>query len=265
MAVAQEDQVFFLDADDEIFRGALTLLAQALPVDPTARLAVGSVLRRTENRPDKLKVPSGYGADLQKNARRCVRNELSSIAMGSALFVADGVRDISFPTTIALDEDSCYWAALLTRLPVVVVAEPILIYHLDEERMESRFVSAPRTALLRISLEVNRLGAFGINRDVLQWRKAWIALRIARLLVIHRRYQEAKCILRMALSHPDFHCGRKALQYRARIAAGCVAQTAGLLQPRRRPSSANLRLPLRTMVPTYDPACPGRRIRRFGG
>ncbi|MGN6464180.1 MAG: glycosyltransferase family A protein [Rhizobiaceae bacterium] len=97
---ARERHVFLLDADDEVFPGALALLLEALSHDPKAGLAVGSVLRRTETRPDKLKVPVGYGQDLEENARRYLRNEMWPIAMGSALFVAENVDDIRFPASI---------------------------------------------------------------------------------------------------------------------------------------------------------------------
>jgi glycosyltransferase involved in cell wall biosynthesis len=214
------------------------------------------MLRRTENGPDKLKVPSGYGPDRRENARRYLRNELPPIPMGSALLVIDEVRDIKFPTTIALDEDSCYWAAVLTRLRVVTITDTVLLYLMDEERMDERFVSTPRTTLVRISLELTRLARFGIGRDVLQRRKAWVALRIGRLLIMRRRYAEAERILRMVRAHPDFRSGWKASQYHARIATGRTAQAFGLRKPTQRSLPEGLRPPIRTMVITHDPAYP---------
>ncbi|MGN6464181.1 MAG: glycosyltransferase family 4 protein [Rhizobiaceae bacterium] len=145
---------------------------------------------------------------------------------------------------------------MLTRVPVATVSEPVLLYHLDEKRMEERFVSAPRTVLLRISMELNGLTRFGIGRDVLQWRKAWVALRIVRMLIMHRRYGEAGRIMRMARAHPDLRRGWKAFQYRARITGGRMAQTVGFCASMRRHSAKRLSLPLRTLILTYDPAYP---------
>ena len=231
LARAGGKYVFYLDADDEVISGGLTLLHEALLREPAARISIGASVRRTAGRPDKIKIPDGYSADLQDNARRYLFNEPQPIAMGSALIVAAEARDTRFPTSIGLDEDTWYWAALLTQLPVVTISEPVLLYHLDEARMTDRFVSAPRAVLLGISLELNRLRAFGIGRDVLQWRKAWIALRIARLLIMNKHYREAAGMMRAVQAHAGFRSGWKSIQYRVRICAGSVAQSVGFRNP----------------------------------
>lgn len=258
LAAANEEHIFYLDADDAVVSGGLTLLHGALARDPGAGIAIGGAVRKTAGRPDKTRVPDGYGAVPSDNARRYLRNGMPPIAVGSALFAAAEVHDIRFPTSIGLDEDTCYWAALLSRLRVVALREPVLVYHLDEERMTRRFIAAPRPVLLGISLEFNKLAACGVGREVLQWRKAWVALRIARLLIMHRRYREARNILRMVRAHPEFRFGWKSMQYRTRIAAGLASQAVGLRRPIAPPRSAAAHesAPRRTMVLTADPAFP---------
>ncbi len=267
LAQARGKHVFYLDADDEVISGGLTLLHDALQREPAARIAIGASVRRTEGRPDKTKIPDGYGADRRNNARSYLFNERQPIAMGSALIAAAEARDIRFPTLIGLDEDTCYWAALLTRLPVVTISEPVLLYHLDEARMADRFVSSPRATLLGISLELNRLEAFGIGRDVLQWRKAWIALRIARLLIMQRRFREAAGMMRAVQAHDGFRSGWKSIQYRVRIGAGRIAQSVGLCRPIGRRSAPGAQIPpRRTLILTCDPAFPpvsGGDLRNF--
>ena len=102
-----------------------------------------------------------------------------------------------FPESIGLDEDTLYWAAVLTRVSVATIRAPVLHYNLDEARMVQRFVSNPRKVFLDIALELNRLAAFGIEKGTLQKRKAFIALRIARQLIRRRRYREAEAMLRI--------------------------------------------------------------------
>jgi glycosyltransferase involved in cell wall biosynthesis len=258
LAAASGQHIFYLDADDVVVSGGLAVLHGALSRDPGAGIAIGAAVRKTPGRADKTRLPHGYGADPSDNARRYLRNGMPPIAMGSALFAAAEVRDIRFPTSIGLDEDTCYWAALLSRLRVVALSEPVLLYHLDEERMTRRFIAAPRPVLLGISLEFNRLAALGMGREVLQWRKAWVALRIARLLIMHRRYREARSILRMARAHPEFRLGWKSIQYRTRVAAGLASQAVGLRRPIAPPrsSAAQQLKPRRTMILTADPAFP---------
>ena len=68
LAQARGSHVFYLDADDEVLPGALTLLYDALVTNPTAGLAIGPSIHRA-SRGDKLKVPGGYSDDRQENAR----------------------------------------------------------------------------------------------------------------------------------------------------------------------------------------------------
>ena len=225
--------VLLLDADDEMVPGGLRRLLSALNTDTAARMAVGASVRRTARRPDKIKRPVPFGPDLRQNARDYLVNKRLPIAVGSALFVAEDGDGLRFPESIGLDEDTCYWAALLARLPTVAIAEPVLFYNLDEDRMNERFVTEPRKLLTGIAREMNRLGAFGIDKAALQWRKAWVALRIARQLIMYKEYREAAYILRIAEAHADFRGGWKVNQYKTRIAAGLGLQSIGLRQPDR--------------------------------
>ena len=263
IAQATGEFIYMLDADDELAAGGLSLLHEALRRDKLAGLSVGANVRRTEGRPDKLKLPSGYGDNLAENAKNYLRNGMWPIAMGSALVVAARLGSIRFPEAIGLDEDTCFWAALLARERVATVASPVLLYHHDEVRMAERFLRAPRGTLLAISREFNRLAAFGIDRNTLQWRKAWVALRIVRQLLIGRRYDDAASILRAARAHPEFRHGWKVFQYRLRIGAGRFSQ-----KPRLHVSTApHPNSPRRTLVLTHDPAWPpisGADLRNWG-
>ncbi|RVD55158.1 glycosyltransferase [Mesorhizobium sp. M2D.F.Ca.ET.185.01.1.1] len=257
---ASGTSIFFLDADDEVMPGSLSLLGSALAGQPGAGLAVGASIRRAKGRPDKLKTPHGYVPDRRQNTRRYLRNELWPIAMGSALVADWATAGIRFPETIGLDEDTCYWAALLARAEIVAIDTPVLLYHHDEERMARRFITAPRKTFLAIARELDSLAAAGIERDALQWRKAWIAQRIARQLVKHGMFVDAAGMMRAVKAHRELGRSWKAAQYRARIRFGRLA---GI----RPDTAAGSAAPRRTLIVSFDPAYPpasGADLRTFG-
>jgi len=220
--------VYFIDADDEMVPGGLRLLYDALVGNPEAGIAIGASIRRAAGRPDKLKVPAGYCSDCRSNARGYLRNEMLPIAMGSALIVNDGASAIRFPVSINLDEDTWYWAAMLCRKAVEFIPNPVLHYNHDEDRMTERFVSLPRRYMVAVSAELNRLEAHGIDKATLQWRKAWLAMRVARLLIKEGSLSEAADILRISIAHPEFRGAWRIVKYRSLIAIGRVARSLGV-------------------------------------
>lgn len=247
--------LFFVDGDDELISGALSILAAKLIQNPAAGLAIGACIRRTANRRDKLKIPHGYTDDCDQNVIRYLANELWPIAMGSALLVTSGATGIRFPGTIGLDEDTCYWAALLTRVRVVTAAEPVLIYKLDETRMARRYTTSPRTTLLRISRAFRSLTAHGVPETALKHRIAWVALRIARQLVINRQYSEAHGIMRLVRAHARLYPSWKVFQYGCRIKVGALFQRLGMLQPLSVPAKLEvMEKPRRLLIVTVDSA-----------
>ncbi len=143
------------------------------------------------------------------------------------------------------------------RVGAVTISKPVLLYLHDELRMSERFTRSPRRTLLAISRELNRLGRFGVDRRVLQWRKAWIALRITRQLIMRQQFVAARRTLRAARSHPAFRWTWKAIQYSVRIRWGSWRRK--LRRAPGQPKSAGKRPadgPLRTLVLTADPPVP---------
>jgi O-antigen biosynthesis protein len=230
LAQVRGDYIFYLDADDEVMPGAVTLLYDALRANPQAGLAVGASIHRSSE-VDKLKVPSGYGDDRLENARKYLANDLRSITVGSALVAASKAAAIRFPETIGLDEDTLYWAAMLTRVSVTTIEQPVLFYNLDEARMAQRFISSPRKVFLDIALELNKLAAFGLDKRTLRKRKVFIAQRIARHLIRRNHYLEAAGIMRAVRTKAGLRSGLKAFQYRMRISVGRAVQWLGYRKP----------------------------------
>lgn len=76
LAQVRGEHVFYLDADDEVIPGGLTLLHEALRRDPKAGLAVGSSIHRG-SRGDKLKVPHRFG----RSHRECPKIPVQRTAL----------------------------------------------------------------------------------------------------------------------------------------------------------------------------------------
>lgn len=228
---ASGDLLFLLDADDELIRGGLRLLTERLLSDPEADIALGGYIRRTGGTrraggtTEKLRMPRSYGRDPIRNARDYLCNRHPSIAMGSALIRRRAVADAVFPESIAFDEDTLFWTAVLSRSRVVTVESPIMIYNVDAERMERRFTTTPRRNLVRISSELDKLRQCGIDAGTLSWRKGWLARRIARALIRQGRYAHASAFMRLAVAqHPRIRLSATTLRYWVKIRAGSVAR-----------------------------------------
>ncbi|MFZ1005717.1 MAG: glycosyltransferase, partial [Candidatus Sulfotelmatobacter sp.] len=251
------DFLFFLDADDELLAGSLGLLHQQLQNSVSDGVAIGASIRRTEGRPDLLKKPDGYGKIRRDNAHGYLTNRMWPIAVGSALVRTSAVSDLRFPISPNLDEDTCYWAAVLARVNAITISDPVLLYLLDELRMSERFTRSPRRTLLTISRELDNLQRHGIDRQVLQWRKAWVALRITRQLLMRRQFADAHRILRVVRSHPAFRWSWRAFRYSVRIRFGTLRQkwrrVRSMGNSTSKPPAEGTR---RTLVLTADPAVP---------
>ncbi|MBL8576554.1 MAG: glycosyltransferase family 2 protein [Mesorhizobium sp.] len=217
------DRLFFLDADDEVIPGGIKLLTDALEASPTAGLAVGASIHRGQAA-HKLKLPGTYGSDSALNAERYLLNEIRSITVGSALVTAEAAVGVRFPESINLDEDTIYWAAILSRCLVTTITQPVLAYNLDEARMSRRFVSNPQGVFGGISVELDKLRTLGITEEVLQKRKSFISMRIVRHLTRQRRFREASEMMRVSRIYGGGGLqDLKALQYNLRIWRGYAA------------------------------------------
>ncbi len=222
------DLLYLIDADDELLAGGLRMLADALRANPEAELVIGGYVRRIEGLADKTRLPHAYGQDLNGNADAYLTNRHRSIAMGSALVRRQAVQDPAFPETMAFDEDTVFWAAVLLRARVVTVDKPVLLYNADAARMERRFTSATRRDYEAVARELDRLGRSGAKAETIRWRKGWLATRIARALIRQGRYREAADFLSLAVAEdPRARFSGRTLWYRAKILSGLAGRSGG--------------------------------------
>ena len=243
--------VFFIDADDLLVAGGLEKLVTAIDGDAEAGLAIGTSIRKTPGSKDLARVPSGYGTDPVENAERYLLNRAPPISMGSGLVRTSMLAGIRFPQTIAIDEDTWFWSALLASAGVAVTTDPVLNYHLDGQRTARRYLDRPQRAWLDIAREFRRLRSYGVSDAPLKWRRAWVAQRFARQLVKHGRHADAAALLRPVIAHPAL--GREWRTTRYRLLSGAGRH----IRPGRKPTAAfHKGKEHRTLVVCHDPAWP---------
>lgn len=223
--LAGGELLFLMDADDTLLDGGLRRLTNRLGADPKIDVAVGGYVRRLAGVVDKVRLPRPYLDDPNRNAHDYLTNRLRSIAMGSALIRRHAVGDSIFPEAVSFDEDTIFWASILSRSNVATVSYPTMIYNVDATRMESRFTTAPFEGFAQISKALDKLARFGIGAETLRWRKGWLARRIARALIRREEFGQASEFLRLAAAqHPRIKFGRSTLWYWANVHAGSILQ-----------------------------------------
>jgi glycosyltransferase involved in cell wall biosynthesis len=244
--------VYFLDADDALVPGGLGLLVSELDADTDAGIAIGASIRKSPGQADLIRTPSGYGNDRIANAELYLLNGAPPISMGSGMVRINALAHTRFPESIAIDEDTWFWSALLARSGVVAFSEPVLHYHLDVQRTAQRYLGKPQQSWLAISREFRRLGEYGVSDKVLDWRKAWLAQRFVRQLIKHGRWQEAVAMLRPVLAHPSLRRELRTTRYRIISRFGLWLYGA----PRSAPAQIPKHREHRTLVLCHDPAWP---------
>lgn len=221
IAAATGELLFLLDADDEVIPGGLRALTDNLRSANDVDVAIGGYIRRTTESGDKRRLPHAYGRDRMKNADDYLRNRHRSIAMGSALVRRKLLSEIRFPETADFDEDTVFWASILSQALVSKVDRVVMIYNVDGDRMERRLTAAPFLSFSRISRELTSLGRSGFAADTLDWRKGWLARRIARALFRAGRYDRALVFMRVAAAqHPRIRTSVTTFWYRTKIHFG---------------------------------------------
>jgi len=228
---AQGRYIYFIDADDLALAGGLEALLDALE-GGTATIAVGATLRRTEGLPDKVKTVNGLGPDRAANAATLLKDKTWSIAVGAALVERRLAQSVRFPQGVGLDEETCYWAALATCGDFTVIDRTVLLYFLDLDRMARRYAADPRRHYLKLAAAYTSLIRYGLDRDPIRWRRAWIALRLARQLVFRGRHEAAADLLRLPSASRHFAGSWVLVRYLFRSRAGRLRQRLGLERPR---------------------------------
>ena len=244
--------LYFIDADDVLLAGKLTLMASQFAKHPQAQLVIGASVRVTPGRKEIVRFPTGYTDNPIQNCEMYLRNGSPPIAIGSGLVHKDAVKTVRFPETITIDEDTWFWSAVIVQSKIIVLDDIIVGYYLDLQRTAKRFCVSPRKDWLAIVREFEHFRKLGVSKEVLDYRKAWLAQRFARQLIKDGRYNEARRMLRPVVAHPSLRSEMRTRRYR--LISG-VGQKLGSVK-KDHETKANTNGVVRTMIITHDPAWP---------
>jgi glycosyltransferase involved in cell wall biosynthesis len=202
LAQAQCSWVYLIDADDLHLEGGLRSMLVRAGEQPTADMVVGAYRRRTDGADRNLKLPAGYAEDGIANASAYLEGHIRSIAVGSALVSRRVVGDTRFPTGLAYDEDTLFWARLMGRASLALIVHPVMIYDVSAVRSDDRFIIRPVRRFLDWRLALRELTDCGIPLSSLKTREGLVALKIARVHYARGDLETAARFLRIAAAAP---------------------------------------------------------------
>jgi len=210
--------IYMIDADDLHLQGGLRALLSRS--QSGADMVVGAYRRRTDGEDRQIKTPVGYTADRLANASAYLEGRARSIAVGSVLVSRRAIGDLRFPTGLAYDEDTLFWAQILSRVSLVLERRPVMIYLVSSERSDDRFTVKPVRRFLEWRLALRKLAGCGISESTLKAREGVVALKIARVHYARGDLETAAKFLAVARAAPKVPMDAwRCLRYRLKIAA----------------------------------------------
>ncbi|MBZ9794889.1 glycosyltransferase family 2 protein [Mesorhizobium sp. ES1-4] len=181
LAEARHPWVYLIDADDLHLRGGLRALLRQAENRPKADMIVGAYRRRVNGQDRQIKVPNGYQAACLANASAYVKGDIRSVAVGSVLAARHLIGETRLPLGLAYDEDTLFWARLMSKASLAMVQEPVMIYEVSPERSDDRFAINPVRRFLEWRRQLRTLTDCGIPIAALKTREGLVALKIARV------------------------------------------------------------------------------------
>ncbi|MEO5757915.1 MAG: glycosyltransferase family A protein [Mesorhizobium sp.] len=173
--------VYMIDADDLHLEGGLRALLLRSKAEPKAGMIVGAFRRRVDGEDRQIKVPSGYTAASLDNASAYVKGDIRSVAVGSVLVARHIIGETRFPVGLAYDEDTLFWARLMSKASLAMIPQPVMIYEVSPTRSDQRFAINPVRRFLEWRRGLRTLADCNIPISALKTREGLVALKIARV------------------------------------------------------------------------------------
>lgn len=213
--------VYLIDADDLHLQGGLRSLLSQAESQPKADMIVGAFRRRVNGEDRQIKVPNGYTAACLTNASAYVKGDIRSVAVGSVLASRRLIGETRFPVGLAFDEDTLFWARLMSKASLAMVQRPVMIYEVSAERSDDRFTVNPARRFLDWRRELRKLTDCGIPISALKAREGLVALKIARVHYARGDLETASRFLAVAAAAPKrrseaWRCLRYTLKLKVR-------------------------------------------------
>lgn len=228
---ALADWLYFIDADDiHLKDGLRSLLAKGLGGE-AIDIVVGSYVRRGEGDDRLVNAPAGYGSGRLENASNYLIDKCQTINIGGALIRRRAIGTVRFPETVSYEEDTLFWAKLLTQATIGKVDTPVLIYHASRTRADDRLAVTSAKRFFAWRKALRELGAVGIDANVLRRREALLAIKIGRVHYLRRNFVKATRFLKIAWRLPkDGKTRWRFWRYRLKL---LFKRVPGVRQPRK--------------------------------
>ncbi|GLQ77007.1 hypothetical protein GCM10007881_05230 [Mesorhizobium huakuii] len=211
--------VYLIDADDLHLQGGLRALLRQAENQPKAGMIVGAYRRRVNGQDRQIKIPNGYQAACLANASAYVKGDIRSVAVGSVLASRQLIGDTRFPVGLAYDEDTLFWARLMSKASLAMTPQPVMVYEVSPARSDDRFAINPVRRFLEWRRELRTLTNCGIPVSALKTREGLVALKIARVHYARGDLDIAERFLAVAAAAPKRRSEAwRCLRYRLKLA-----------------------------------------------
>lgn len=220
LAEARYPWVYLIDADDLHLQGGLRALLRQAENQPKADMIVGAYRRRVNGQNRQIKVPNGYQAACHANASAYVKGDIRSVAVGSVLASRRLIGETRFPVGLAFDEDTLFWARLMSRASLAMIPDPVMVYEVSVARSDDRFAMNPVRRFLDWRRELHTLTDCNIPVSALKTREGLVALKIARVHYARGDLDTAARFLAVAAAAPKRRSEAwRCLRYKFKLAA----------------------------------------------
>ena len=194
--------VYLIDADDLHLESGLRALLQQAERQPKADMIIGAYRRRVNGQDRQIKVPNGYQAGCLANAAAYVKGDIRSVAVGSVLASRHLIGQTRFPVGLAYDEDTLFWARLMSTASMAMIEQPVMVYEVSPMRSDDRFTIKPVKRFLDWRRELRKLTDYDIQLSALKTREGLVALKIARVHYARHNLDMAARFLGVATAAP---------------------------------------------------------------
>lgn len=220
LAEARHPWVYLIDADDLHLQGGLRSLLRQAEEQSNADMIVGAYRRRVNGQDRQIKVPNGYQAASLANASAYVKGDIRSVAVGSVLASRRLIGETRFPVGLAYDEDTLFWARLMSKASLAMISEPVMVYEVSPSRSDDRFAVNPVRRFLDWRRELRTLTDCNIPISALKTREGLVALKIARVHYARGNLDIAARFLAVAAAAPKRPSEAwRCLRYQFKLAA----------------------------------------------
>lgn len=218
IALAVAPWLYFLDADDLHLQGGLrSLLEQALQAG-NADLVLGGYIRKLAGVARTIDAADGYGISCMDNAENYLIDRRETINIGSALIRASALAEETFAETLPYEEDTLFWARLLTKSPVAKVGRAVMAYNISRDRSDERLMVSPVSRFFAWRRALRELTKFHIRETILRRREGLVAIKIARVHCRRGDFRMARKFLLLARSTPkDLRTRWRYWRYRIKV------------------------------------------------